>query len=1045
MRRALLFALALLFAACGDADERLAAEGPEGLAALAVTVEAPAEDDTLNVARSVFYSDKAGAFFYDALAAPQDDLAMGFIAGNFRMLDGWRWWMDQDSVALGPVDRARGVARPDFAVRTYVQRDTSGFLGRLVNSIRGANRTRITERITMLDERGALLVEVPDSIGTVAFRPVFGDRGGASDYQMEARGATLLIARGNFLEARENNPRPVWLAIRATRGEAHTGARDEEPEAGRRLALGLGEVAFPTPGALVVTTGNTPEEADSLAQLALRNAERLAEARSTRMARQLDAAPFDTEDEAFDQALAWGRLTLDALTLADTSATVVVPGLPGAEPPPGRSALAVMDALLATGEWDTARSLLTTFGDEQLFDERIDILGRAPNIVRPGGRADFTSADATPLYLATVGDYVRATGDRGLISGAPNFWFKTVFAMRGLYQDSRRYGRQVSDEGFLLARDNQTWMQSPITREGIATPRGGLPVEGQGALYEALRSMTEFARIMGVSQRESARWYADSADVLLRRFPERFVSGETVTDVIDRRGQRSTLLRPSAFVALDRLELPAEQKARLARTLAEQLAYPWGLATRPQSDSLFYPFLQAPAYYSPDEAAFNGLVWTWLSGPLISVMAETGAAAKAYELLEAEAGIVLNQGVVGAIPDVVDAHPRVADTLPRVGGAPVQPWSLAAFIANAYEDLFGLHYAGSAEAVLEPHLPAAWGETTSRVRLGDGYVGVTMEQGSGALDVTLSPEGALPEDAVVRVRAFGTDIAVPVTRMQGDTLVVAAEPVTVEVTPDGATLGGEIAETTRYDAPDPAWWDGFDWVQPDLRSEYPVMRQVQAQRRLTSDQLLRDNPLAQPILSQTDPDGDDWGATSTYTYPMGIPARVLDATYFEVAEDDSTTYFRAEFVDLATSEATGFQPTFAAIAIDTEEGGARDVGRNARYSFPNRRGYEFVIFLGDGLIVEDGNGRVVGEVAPGQGSVFDPASGSLAFALPRFILPDVPRGATVTLLVGARATGGGVGTFRSVAEGAATTETGGGRVDSRTPNVYDVVTASASR
>ena len=47
-------------------------------------------------------------------------------------------------------------------------------------------------------------------------------------------------------------------------------------------------------------------------------------------------------------------------------------------------------------------------------------------------------------------------------------------------------------------------------------------------------------------------------------------------------------------------------------------------------------------------------------------------------------------------------------------------------------------------------------------------------------------------------------------------------------------------------------------------------------------------------------------------------------------------------------------------------------------------------------------------------------------------------------LVGAREPVAGVGRFRQVAR-TASAETGGGRVDSRAPNVYDVITGSASR
>ena len=194
---------------------------------------------------------------------------------------------------------------------------------------------------------------------------------------------------------------------------------------------------------------------------------------------------------------------------------------------------------------------------------------------------------------------------------------------------------------------------------------------------------------------------------------------------------------------------------------------------------------------------------------------------------------------------------------------------------------------------------------------------------------------------------------------------------------------------------------------------------------------MRDNPRASVVLTQTDPDGDDWGATSTFTYPTGLPAGVLDATYMEVARDDSTTYFRAEFTNLGSTAGT-----MVAFVLDTEEGGAERVGRGADYAFPEDRGYEYVVFVGDGLVVEDDAGREVGRL-DGQ-SVFDPATGSLQFALPSFIVPSLSRGARVTMLVGARAPDG-VGAFRRV-EDDASDETGGGRVDRQSANVYDVVT-----
>ncbi|HLA64020.1 MAG TPA: glucodextranase DOMON-like domain-containing protein, partial [Rhodothermales bacterium] len=396
------------------------------------------------------------------------------------------------------------------------------------------------------------------------------------------------------------------------------------------------------------------------------------------------------------------------------------------------------------------------------------------------------------------------------------------------------------------------------------------------------------------------------------------------------------------------------------------------------------------------------------------------------------------------IPDNLDAHPHGDADAPVAGGAPVQPWSLAELVRVAWEDLAGVHYRSGAEVVLEPHLPDSWDGLTTRIRLGGGWVGVRME-GGGSLRVTLTPTGDLPAGATVHVRAHGVEAAVPVTVARGDTATAAAPEVTVVVSSDGAEIDGERAEpVARYEPLDGAAWDGFAWATPQSEGSYPVMQAAAAERQLTEAELIRDNVLAIPIITQTDPDGDDWGTTSTYTYPRGFPDHVLDATYLEVAEDDSTTYFRAQFAALAPDSVLGHGETFVAFAISTEEGGQRTVGRNAQYDLPQAGGYEFIVYVGDGLVVEDASGRVLAEVEPGRGSVFDVEGGALAFALPRRVLGQLPSRASVTLLVGARADENGIGEFLRV-ERAASRRSGGGKVDPSAPNVYDQVSGSVSR
>lgn len=1036
--------LAVALGACGEEPPAslLAGEGPEALVALAVEVEAPEEGDSLGAVRSTFQADAAGAAWYDALAAPGRDPAMGLTAGGRTVLHGWRWWSDADSVALGPADRVRGIARPDVAVRSYMQRDTSGFVARLLSQIQGDRPARLSERVTLLDGSGdgqaALLVEVADSIGVVGFRPVRSERRAAGEYRLRDVGGALVFAAAADVptDTAAVPAGSIWTAVAAEGGAVRsTSAAEDVPEGGRDQAFRLGEVAFETPGAVAVATGATPEAAAAAARRALAEGEARREARSQRLAEIAESVVFDTQDETMDMAFRWAVLTLESLTVRDSARVSVLPGLPGAEPASYPSVMQTLGAFLGTGRWETARALLTTTGDAQRFDRRLDLLGRAPDLVRLGDDQDdvFATADGTPLFLAAAGDYVRTTGDRGLVSGGPNFWFKTVFALRGIYEPDSRNGSATDTLGFFVARDNRgTWLEGDPERGSIQ--RRGAVAEAQGALYGSLRTATQFARIMGVSQRSSATWYADTAAVLVRDFERRFVRDGLVADRLDR-GVASTDVRPGGLLALARMDgLPADDRARLARALAERLVFPYGVASLAQSDSLFHPYLDAPAYYTTEAARANGAVWTWLSGPVAVLMAETGGAEPAARLVQSQAELLLDAGAVGAIPELVAGHPRQSGETPEVGGAPVNPWSLAGFLEATMEGLVGARYHSPDTLVVAPRLPETWGETTVRLRLGEGAVVLRLTSGADGVEARVEPGGTLSEAATLVLEGGGRRVAVPLAEAQGDTLTTPREAFAVSVSSSGATVDGdEVPSGPAASGGDV--WDGFAFAEPALRDEYPVMRAVEGRRALGDEQILRDNPSATVTITQTDPQGDDWGATSTFVYPEGVAEGALDATYLEIAYDDSTTYVRTEFASLGE----GGQ-TIVALAIDLEEGGATTIGRGADYDFPDEDGYEYVIFVGEGFLAEDAAGREVGRLS--SGTAFDPETGTLQFALPTFVVPSLGRGARITMLVGALDPDGGVGSFRRV-EREASESVGGGRVDTRSPNVYDVVVGSA--
>ncbi len=1022
-RRALCASLLglLLLAGCADAPGAdLAAGGPDALAALAVGVEAPA--DSTADGRTAFLADGAGGTWFGAVAGPDVHEATGYRVGGAPSLAGWSWWLDADSLALSGVDRRHGLARPDLVARAYAHRDSaSTWLTRLADRAlalvgRGGGGGTLTEHVALLDGAagvpGALVVEVPDSVGTVGFRPLAADRTVADAYTVERRGPVLLFARKDQIpdsaDVAAGAPvGAVWTAVAGgTVRATDVVTLGEVPD----LTFSLGEVAIATPGRVAVATGATREAAAAAALAASRAADRRLAARQERLAGIVDALGFEAEgDDDATRAVRWAALTLDALAVRDSSRLYLQPGVPGASPASFPSVMTTMPAWLATGRWADARALLVAVGAAQRFDGRLDLMGRAPDLVPAAGEPVFATAEGTALFLDAAGDYVRATGDRAIVSSGPNFWFKTVFALdRGHFLPDRRNGNALDTLGLLRTTQRRgTWLDAP---DGWR--RTGSPAEAQGALLGALHTARDFAEIMGVSRRAERQWVADTSRHLVRLVDRVYGSDALVADRVEGVGQPTADVRPGGLLLLARVPaLP--RRAERARALGEQIVYPYGVASLAQTDTLFNPW--------EDPDGTRGAVWTWLAGPTATLMAETGGAEPAAELLAAQADLMLERGTVGALPERLAAHPDEAGGAPELAGAPVQPWSVATYLAGVYEGLLGVGYPHADTLALAPRLPADWGATRVRLRLGGGAVRVAVDGGT----VEVTPEAGLAPGAVLRLTLGGATAALPVGPATDSSAVRA--PFTVEADGGQMTVDGEAVDASPAPATDSAW-EGFAFAVPDIR-ERSAEGDGSGRRALSPAAVLRDDLAAEAILTQTDPDGDDWGATSTFTYPTGWPAGVLDATYLELARDDEATYVRAEFTALADPGRT-----VVAVIFDTAPGGARLVGRNARYALDADEGYEIAVFAGaTGLVVEDAGERTLARLD--EGSVFDPEIGSLAFALPVDVVPRLPRGTRVTLLVGAL---DGEANFLGV-EREASDDAGGGRVDPAAPNVYDVV------
>lgn len=1012
-----------LFLAGCDAEsilpEPLLPAEPEQLAQLAVSLR-PGDD------RAVLLGNQQGMFFYDALAGPRTDNAMGFIAGGFRLLDEWNWWFPEDSLGLEPASRRYAAVRPDVAVRTYLQADTMGMLPRVISQLQGIRPKRLREMIYLTDR--ALVIDIPDSLGIIDLLPSLSDRP-ADGYEVMTLGSILLISRSNYPAAVTDDPRPVWLAIASDDGQAIRGnvnLLDRFPQSAgtRERATAPGRLRIDTPASVVMSYGNTPEEAAARAGHALSTKEVGLQRQQQRLAVIAGNLLIHTENEDFNRTVIWSRIMLEQLVQVDSARTYLHTGIAGSDAAYGWNPLsAVEGAFLVTGQWERAADMLRLYARNQRFDQRIDIFGRAPTRFDVRNRPVYQTADAAAILTAVLGDYLRITGDNNLVLGERRlFWTNPVYAQRG-YADPNQLRTPA---GFIRNRNGETWPQPPGNYPGepIRAPES---VEVQSWFYESLLTMERLATIMGV--RAQANAYRDSANVFSRRFRQSFVDNGRMADYRSTAGRSDFTPRLSVLTALRMLDLDDDTRRTVLRRLAEVLLYDHGIASRTQQDSLFYPYLTHEGFLDPELARYEGGVWTAFSGSVISLATDLGAHNLAESQHRALQDYVTKRGIIGAIPENVAAHPRRSDELPEIGGAAIQPWSLAEFIRTSVQDMAGIRYLSGRELVIQPNLPEFWGSTQVRQRLGDGYVDIRLNQSSREVGVTILSQGSIPSNATATVRAFGREYEATIT-----------DSLTVVVQSGSLTLNGDPVEATgSYVIPDASFWNDFRTVQPEIRDEYPVMRQLQEERRLSLEQVTRFNYAATRLIAQTDPVGDDWGRTATFTYPTDYPRGILDATYLEIAEDVDAYYFTIEFAAAESPATFGRMPIFLAIALNTGEGGARTVGLGAQFSFDANAAYNTIIFLGDGLRVEDHQGRVMGEIANVGPAALDVSQARIRFAVPRFVLPSIPARSQITLLVGVNE-GGNPGRFRAV-QTLASAQYGGGKTNPSDANVYDVITA----
>jgi glycogen debranching enzyme len=362
----------------------------------------------------------------------------------------------------------------------------------------------------------------------------------------------------------------------------------------------------------------------------------------------------------------------------------------------GRDSFWTSFALTAAGDLASSRDAIDFVAQFQRDDGKIPHeISQSASLIPwwkdyPYG---FASADATPLYVIAVRDYVEASGDAAF---ARKHWPRLQKALQFMHATLEPAGFPKNYEV------GHGWIEGgPL-----------LPVRVEfyqaGCYVEALRSLAKLARLTGdASAAALEQEYQTKQKALNDVFwlagagAYAFALGLDGTPV----SQPSVLATVPMWFGVTDLEKSQTMIQQLAR---EEHAPDWGMriisARSPQFGPAGYHF---------------GSVW-----PLFTGWASVGEYREhvpepALANLRANAWLTLD-GAGGVTTEVLSG----ASYSPLSTSSPHQIWSSAMVISPVLRGLFGLKVdATEKRLVLQPHLPADWHNAAVRgVRLGQGTV-----------------------------------------------------------------------------------------------------------------------------------------------------------------------------------------------------------------------------------------------------------------------------------------------------------------------------------
>lgn len=333
--------------------------------------------------------------------------------------------------------------------------------------------------------------------------------------------------------------------------------------------------------------------------------------------------------------------------------------------------IALPGLLMATGRATLAADVLRTWSH---FLSQGMLPNRFPDV---GAEPEYNTVDATLWFFQALRTVYQATGDIQLVADL----YPKLVEIIDWHERGTRYSIKVADDYLLTAGEPHvqlTWMDAKF-EDWVVTPREGKAVEINALWYSALRTLGEFATLLGNDH--DVERFRCAAERVATAY-SRFWSAEHgyLYDVIDGPHGDDAALRPNQLFAVSVAHSPLDDTTAKAvvDSCARHLLTSYGLRSLAPHDPQ-YLGRYGGDLKTRDASYHQGITWGWLIGPFISAVSKVYGVEQARSYLQPFADHLRDAGI-GSVSEIFDGD---APITPR--GCPWQAWSVAELLRCSVE------------------------------------------------------------------------------------------------------------------------------------------------------------------------------------------------------------------------------------------------------------------------------------------------------------------------------------------------------------------------